>query len=116
MFTGIVTDMGKVISITPYGDSIKFSIEPTKKNYLNKINIGQSVAINGACMTIEKTENGKFSFTTIKESLSKTNLGNLTKGKFVNLEKPMLMSASLDGHIVQGHIDATGKVVKINKL
>ncbi|HEY5534525.1 MAG TPA: riboflavin synthase [Ignavibacteria bacterium] len=116
MFTGIVTDMGKVMSIIPYGDSIMFSVKPTKKNYLKKIITGHSIAINGACMTIEKTEEGKFNFTTIKESLSKTNLGNLTKGKFVNLEKPMLMSASLDGHIVQGHIDATGKVVKINKL
>lgn len=116
MFTGIVTDMGKVISIRHHGDSIKFSIKPTKKNYLSKINTGQSMAINGACMTIEKAQNGIFNFTTIKESLSKTNLGNLIKGSYVNLEKPMLINSSLDGHIVQGHVDATGEVIKINRL
>jgi riboflavin synthase len=116
MFTGIVTDMGKVVSIVSFGDSIKFSVESTQKNYLKKNITGQSMAINGACMTIEKIKNNRFNFTTIKESLSKTNLGDLKKGSYVNLEKPMIMNASLDGHIVQGHVDTTGKVNRIHKL
>ena len=116
MFTGIVTDTGKVIKTTPRGDSIKFTIEPTKKTYLKDRKKGDSIAINGACMTIEAIRNGKFEFTTVNESLSKTNLGNLFKGSFVNLEKPMKMHESLDGHIVQGHVDATGKVYKVNQL
>jgi riboflavin synthase len=116
MFTGIVTDMGKVLSIVPYGDSIKFSIESSHKYYLNKSVTGQSMAINGACMTIEKIKNNRFNFTTIKESLSKTNLGDLKKGSKVNLEKPMSMNATLDGHIVQGHVDTTGIITRINKL
>ena len=116
MFTGIVTDTGKVIKTTPRGDSIKFTIEPTKKTYLKDRKKGDSMAINGACMTIEAIRNGKFEFTTVNESLSKTNLGNLIKGSFVNLEKPMKMHESLDGHIVQGHVDATGKVYKVKQL
>ena len=67
-------------------------------------------------MTIENIKDNKFEFTTVNESLSKTNLGDLIKGSFVNLEKPMKMHESLDGHIVQGHVDATGKVYKVKQL
>jgi riboflavin synthase len=116
MFTGIVTDTGKVVKMTPRGDSIKFLIAPSRKNYLKDRKKGDSMAINGACMTIENIKNNKFEFTTVNESLSKTNLGNLIIGSFVNLEKPMKINDSLDGHIVQGHVDTTGKVYKVKQL
>lgn len=116
MFTGIVTSTGKVMKITYKGDSIHFLVHPSVKNYLRGRKKGDSMAINGACMTITKLSNAGFEFTTVKESLSKTNLGELKPGSFVNLEKPMKLSASLDGHIVQGHVDTTGEVYKINKL
>lgn len=116
MFTGIVTDTGKVIKTTSKGDSIKFLIAPSKKAYLKDRRKGDSIAINGACMTIENIKSNRFEITTVKESLSKTNLGDIKIGSYVNLEKPMKLSESLDGHIVQGHVDATGKVYKINKL
>ncbi len=116
MFTGIVTDMGKIIANNPKGDSIKFLVEPTNRNYLNDIKTGDSMSINGACMTIEAKKGRRFEFTTIKESLSKTNLGDLKIGSYVNLEKPMRIDSKLDGHIVQGHVDATGIVKKINNL
>lgn len=116
MFTGIVTDTGKVVKTTPRGDSIKFTIAPSKKSYLKDRKKGDSIAINGACMTIENIKDCKFEFTTINESLSKTNLGDLIKGSYVNLEKPMKMHESLDGHIVQGHVDATGKVYNVKQL
>jgi riboflavin synthase len=116
VFTGIVTDMGKIVANKPKGDSIKFLVEPTIRQYLNDIKTGDSMSINGACMTIEAKKVNKFEFTTIKESLSKTNLGDLKIGSFVNLEKPMKLNSKLDGHIVQGHVDATGRVKKINKL
>ncbi len=116
MFTGIVTDTGKVIRTTPKGDSIRFLIAPSKKTFLKDRRKGDSIAINGACMTIERINNNRFEFTTVNESLSKTNLKDLEIGSYVNLEKPMKLSESLDGHIVQGHVDATGTVYKINKL
>lgn len=116
MFTGIVTDTGKVIKTTIKGDSIKFLISPSKRTYLKDRKKGDSIAINGACMTIERIDGNKFEFTTVNESLSKTNLGDLKTGSYVNLEKPMKLNESLDGHIVQGHVDATGNVYKIKKL
>lgn len=116
MFTGIVTDMGKIVANKPKGDSIKFLVEPTIRQYLNDIKTGDSMAINGACMTVESKKVNKFEFTTIRESLSKTNLGDLRTGSYVNLEKPMKLNSKLDGHIVQGHVDATGIVKKINRL
>lgn len=116
MFTGIVTDTGKVVKTIVKGDSIRFLVSPTIKNYLKDRKIGDSIAINGACMTIENIKDNKFEFTTVNESLSKTNLGDLVIGSFVNLEKPMKMHESLDGHIVQGHVDATGKVYKVQQL
>ena len=116
MFTGIVTDMGKVVKMKTVGDSIVFTVEPIKKNYLRDSVIGDSMAINGACMTITNKIGNTFEFTTIKESLSKTNLGELEKGSYVNLEKPMRINAKIDGHIVQGHVDDTGIVRKIVRL
>jgi len=116
MFTGIVTDMGKIISCKVKGDSIKFLVEPNIRQYLNGVKQGHSMSINGACMTVEAVRNRKFEFTTIRESLSKTNLGDLETGSYVNLEKPMKFDSALDGHVVMGHVDATGTVKKINKL
>jgi riboflavin synthase len=116
MFTGIVTSTGKVIKITPRGDSIVFSVRPEVNNYLKDRRNGDSMAINGACMTITAIKKGVFEFTTVNESLSKTNLGDLIKGSYVNLEKPMKLNDSLDGHIVQGHVDTTGKVYNVKKL
>jgi len=116
MFTGIVTDTGKVISKKKKGDSIVFVVQPTKRAYLKDLKTGDSMSIDGACMTIEKTTGNKFQFTTIKESLSKTNLSSVEVNSYVNLEKPMKINSTLDGHIVQGHVDTTGIVEKINRL
>ena len=116
MFTGIVQDTGKVISRTVKGDSLRFCVEPASKNYLKDIKAGDSISINGACMTVVSKKQNKFEFTTIKESLSKTNLSSLKLRDLVNLEKAMTFNSKLDGHIVQGHVDTTGKVKKINTL
>ena len=89
MFTGIVQDLGKIIKRKIKGDSIKFTVSPTLKN---------------------------FEFTTINESLSKTNLGMISENDYINLEKAMKLNSKLDGHIVQGHVDITGIVKKIIPL
>jgi len=116
MFTGIVQDTGKVISRTIKGDSIRFCVEPGSKNYLKDVSAGDSISINGACMTVVSKSQNKFEFTTIKESLSKTNLSSLKLKDLVNLEKAMTLNSRLDGHIVQGHVDTTGKIKKIVTL
>ena len=112
MFTGIVEGMGKIESVNDRGDSKKFSVS-VEENFLNDVRIGDSISVNGACMTVEEYSSTNFQFTTIKESLSKTNLGNLIQGSYINLEKSMHMNAKIDGHIVSGHIDAAGLVDKI---
>lgn len=116
MFTGIITDTGKIIRIRKKGDSVQFTVQPTIRGYLRDRQQGDSMAINGACMTITAKTNTAFEFTTVKESLSKTNLGDLKIGSYVNLEKPMKLNDRLDGHIVQGHVDTTGIVHDIKKL
>lgn len=116
MFTGIVQDTGKVISRTVKGDSLRFCVEPVSKNYLKDVSAGDSISINGACMTVVSKSQNKFEFTTIKESLGKTNLSSLKLKDLINLEKAMTLNSRLDGHIVQGHVDTTGKIKKIVTL
>lgn len=116
MFTGIIQDTGKVDSRIKNGDSVRFTVKPVSNNFLNDVKIGDSISINGACMTIEKKSKDTFKFTTVKESLNKTNLSQLKINDFINLEKAMTLNSKIDGHIVQGHIDATGIVKKINSM
>ena len=116
MFTGIIQTTGRVTAREVEGDGIRFSIAPTHAGLLESLNIGDSIAINGACMTVVNKDGDSFSFTTISESLSKTNLGDLEPGSTVNLEPAMTMNSKLDGHIVQGHVDTTGIVKDIKDL
>jgi riboflavin synthase len=116
MFTGIVQSIGKIQKVTKKGDSIRFVVKPGDKHFLKNVKTGDSISINGACMTIENKSKDKFEFTTIKESLSKTNLGNLNTGDSVNLEKSLTLQSKLDGHIVQGHVDTTGVIKMVNRL
>lgn len=113
MFTGIIQDLGKVIKMTPLETSIEFTIQPLSSKFLRDVKTGDSISVNGACMTVEKKVNGNFEFTAIHESLRKTNLSSLKTRDLINLEKAMTLNSKLDGHIVQGHVDTTGTVKKI---
>lgn len=113
MFTGIIQETGKIKNKIQKGSSIRFSVQPSSRKFLKDVKKGDSISINGACMTIETKDKDKFEFTVINESLSKTNLGMLGKKNIVNLEKAMTMKSKLDGHIVQGHIDTTGTIENI---
>lgn len=116
MFTGIIQDTGKVVSKVKRGDSLIFIVQPFSKTFLSDVKTGDSISINGACMTVEKSSDENFEFTTINESLNKTSLGFLIDDDEINLEKAMTLNSKLDGHIVQGHVDTTGIVSKISKL
>ncbi|MDZ4713215.1 MAG: riboflavin synthase [bacterium] len=113
MFTGIIQDLGTLSAMNKGAHSIEFTVSPLSKTFLKDVNTGDSISINGACMTVEKSIEGQFTFTTISESLKKTNLGLLEMNDVVNLEKAMTLHSKLDGHIVQGHIDTTGNVCDI---
>ena len=105
MFTGIIETLGEVTHVKKDQENIHLSI---KSNFTKELKVDQSVAHNGVCLTVVSIKNEEYIVTAIKETLSKTTLGNLKKGDVVNLERGMKLGDRLDGHIVQGHVDETG--------
>lgn len=105
MFTGIIEDLGEIISIEKEGNNIHFSV---KSRLANELKIDQSVAHNGVCLTVVNIVDDVYKVTAIKETLAKTNLGDLVVGSLVNLERAMAANGRFDGHVVQGHVDQTG--------
>lgn len=110
MFTGIIQEVGKVTKIEKSSTGLTLFIE-IKKIIENK-KIGDSIAVNGACLTIVEINNNNVRFDVIEETLSKTNLKNLEIGSEVNLEPALTLSQGIDGHLVQGHVDCEGIVEK----
>lgn len=110
MFTGIIEGLGEVKAIQKEGENIHFTIEGP---FTHELQIDQSVAHNGCCLTVVEINNNEYVVTAILETLNKTNLGDWTVGTKVNLERCMVMNGRLDGHIVQGHVDTTAKLIDI---
>ena len=108
MFTGLVESLGKVSSIEMATDSAVISFESVP--FADQLNIGDSVSVNGACLTVTKLSSDSFSVDVMTQTLKLTSLQNLEKGDAVNLERAALVSSRLGGHIVQGHIDGTGSI------
>lgn len=104
MFTGIVETTGTVVAVSQTGTNSTFTIESSLSHTLKT---DQSVSHNGVCLTVENVANGTHTVTAIAETLSKTNLGHWLAGTTVNLERCVPMNGRLDGHLVQGHVDAT---------
>lgn len=110
MFTGIIETMAEVVAITPDSGNVDLTL---KSSLTNELKIDQSVSHNGVCLTVVGIEGDKYRVTAIHETLSRSNLGNLTTGCKVNLERSMLMNGRLDGHMVQGHVDTVATCDKI---
>ena len=107
MFTGIVQEVGRAKE----NDGSSLTIEAAAS--LEGLNLGDSIAVNGTCLTVKALEDGGFSVDTMPETLRRTNIGLLGPGSPVNLEKALTLSTPLGGHITQGHVDATGALVSI---
>ena len=107
MFTGIVEELGRALSM----DSSRLSI--TASTVLDDSRIGDSIAVNGTCLTITGISEDCLSFDVMPETLRRTNLGALEPGAPVNLERPLTLNSRLGGHIMQGHVDGSGTVVSI---
>lgn len=104
MFTGIIEDLGYVENLKRAGGNLDIIVRtPLAK----ELKIDQSVAHNGVCLTVVNIKDDVYTVTAIEETLSKTNLGNLKLGDYINIERAMKLGARLDGHIVQGHVDQT---------
>jgi len=111
MFTGLVESLGKVSSIALETDSAVITFDSVP--FADQLNIGDSVSVNGTCLTVTKLGSDSFSVDVMTQTLKLTSLQNLTQGDAVNLERAALVSSRLGGHIVQGHIDGTGSIAKL---
>tara|TARA_A100001037_G_scaffold286769_1_gene295499 strand:+ start:3514 stop:4095 length:582 start_codon:yes stop_codon:yes gene_type:complete len=108
MFSGIVEQVGKIIS---FENNILLIEEP---NLSKELNISESIAINGICLTVINKHNNSFSVEVTPETIKRTNLKNLNLNEIVNLEKPLKYNGLVGGHLVQGHIDCVGEIIEIN--
>ena len=104
MFSGIIEEFATVVDIRHDRENIDFTLTCS---FTSELRIDQSVAHNGVCLTVVKIDGANYVVTSMKETLDRTNLGQLHIGDKVNIERSMLMNGRLDGHIVQGHVDQT---------
>ncbi|MGB2814766.1 MAG: riboflavin synthase [Dehalococcoidales bacterium] len=107
MFTGIVEEIGKVISAS----TTSLAIAATQ--VVDGMNPGDSIAVNGACLTVTDFDRASFSVDVMPETLQRTNLGLLKAGDSVNLERPTALGGKMSGHLVQGHVDNTGRIIAL---
>lgn len=110
MFTGIVEELGKVSHLEALGDAVRISI--TGPLVVSDANIGDSIAVNGVCLTVTTKSADGFTADVMQETLNRSTLGNLAAGDPVNLERPVTMATRLGGHMVQGHVDGMGEVTE----
>jgi riboflavin synthase len=110
MFTGIVAELGEVVAIEHFDDAARIAIRGSA-GAVSDAAPGDSIAVNGVCLTVTAVMDGLFTADVMRESLDRSGLGQLTPGAPVNLELSVRVSDRLGGHIVQGHVDATGAVV-----
>ena len=113
MFTGIVQALGTITKIVNGSDSAQLTID--SPGFFSDIKLGDSIAVNGCCLTAVTNNADQFSVDVMKQTLALTNIGNLKEGDLVNLEKAMLVTDRLGGHIVQGHVDALATLAQINE-
>lgn len=110
MFTGIIETTGSVTGIEKEGTNIHFTIESQVSSALK---IDQSIAHDGVCLTVVKVDGNRHTVTAIEETLIRSNLGQWKPGVLVNLERAMATNGRLDGHMVQGHVDATARCTSV---
>nr|WP_202486995.1 riboflavin synthase [Streptomyces sp. SID8354] len=102
--------MGEVVAVEDLGDAARFRLRGPRVT--EGAAHGDSIAVNGVCLTVVDTEGGEFTADVMAETLHRSSLGALTTGSRVNLERPMALGGRLGGHLVQGHVDGTGTIVE----
>lgn len=110
MFSGIVESMGRLVSVEKKQENYDFTFSCP---FTSELKIDQSVAHNGVCLTVVRVNDSEYTVTAMRETMQRTNLGDLKIGDEVNLERSMLMNGRLDGHIVQGHVDQTAVCTRV---
>ena len=113
MFTGLIEEVGHVVSLKTSGSSAQLQLSAPK--LAAKVSIGDSVAVNGCCLTVTGKANAQLSFDLLKETLERTNLKQIRPDHPVNLERAVAAGDPMGGHFVQGHIDCTAKVISFKQ-
>jgi riboflavin synthase len=113
MFTGIVEAVGRVAAVEARGASVRLVV--TEPTLASGVRLGDSVAVGGACLTIAEEDPEALVFDAVAETMERTALGDLRPGDGVNLERALRADGRLDGHIVQGHVDGTGRVRELRR-
>lgn len=112
MFTGIISEVGAIQAVEKMDGGKKLSI---RSSFSGSCHIDESIAVNGVCLTVVSFDEDVFSVQCVEETLRKTNLGELSDGSLVNLERSLTLEKPIEGHIVQGHVDTVGQIKSINK-
>lgn len=113
MFTGIVEELGQVAKLETLADAVRISI--TGPLVVSDAKIGDSISVNGVCLTVTEKTADSFSADVMQETLNRSTLGQLVAGSKVNLERPVTLATRLGGHLVQGHVDGMGKIISRDK-
>ncbi|MPZ60141.1 MAG: riboflavin synthase [Propionibacteriales bacterium] len=110
MFTGIVEELGTVVSMENHGDAARLTVQGSR--VAGDLKYGDSVAVNGCCLTVTECDGTTFTADVMRETLQRTSLAQVAAGSPVNLERPVTTDARLGGHIVQGHVDGVGSITE----
>jgi len=113
MFTGIIEETGEIVEITDTGEFRAIQVQGT--SIFDDLRLGSSIAVNGVCLTVRSVRRNVFSAEMSRETLDRTSLGSLARGRIVNLERPMRADSRFGGHIVQGHVDGVGRIDKFDR-
>ena len=108
MFTGIIEEVGHIVSVTIRGKSMDLTVEATA--IIDDITIGDSISIGGVCQTVTEIGDSTFAVQAVEETIKRSTFRKLKKGSAVNLERALRLEDRLGGHLVQGHVDGTGKI------
>ena len=113
MFTGLIEGLGRILAVEAEPAGVRLAVAPPQAMLGELCALGDSIAINGCCLTVVRIEGERWEFQAGTETLSKTNLGQLQPGQRVNLERSLPVNGRLGGHFVQGHVDGQGQVAEI---
>jgi riboflavin synthase len=114
MFTGLIQAIGEVERLAPVGGDMRISVRAGKLD-LARVSLGDSIAVNGVCLTAVELDDGRFCADVSRETLANTTLGGLGSGARVNLETALTLSTPLGGHLVSGHVDGVGQVLEMRE-
>lgn len=113
MFSGIVEETGRIVDLREFPQAWRLTVET--RQIAESVRFGDSVAHNGCCLTVTRIKDSMLSYDLLDETLKKTNLGDLSPGMLVNLERSLKADGRIDGHFVSGHVDCTGTITRWEK-